>query len=64
MTPQQALTAATSTAAELLGVDAGVLAAGRPADLLLLGGDAGADVRALRDPRIVIKAGEIAHERA
>ncbi|HEV2739236.1 MAG TPA: amidohydrolase family protein [Candidatus Elarobacter sp.] len=64
MTPQQALTAATSTAAELLGVDAGVLAQGRPADLLLLDGDAGADVRALRDPRVVIKAGAVAHERA
>jgi imidazolonepropionase-like amidohydrolase len=63
MTPQQALTAATSTAAELLGVDAGVLAPGRPADLLLLDGDAGADVRALRDPRVVIKAGAVAHER-
>lgn len=64
MTPQQALTAATSTAAELLGVDAGVLAEGRPADLLLLGGDAGTDVRALREPRVVIKAGAVAHERA
>jgi imidazolonepropionase-like amidohydrolase len=64
MTPQQALTAATATAGELLGVEAGVLAAGRPADLLLLGGDAGADVRALRDPRVVIKAGAVAHERA
>jgi imidazolonepropionase-like amidohydrolase len=63
MTPQQALTAATSTAAELLGVDAGVLAPGRPADLLLLGGDAGAHVRALRDPRVVIKGGTVAYER-
>jgi imidazolonepropionase-like amidohydrolase len=64
MTPQQALTAATATAAELLGVEAGILAKGRPADLLLLGGDVGADVRALRDPRVVIKAGAVAHERA
>jgi imidazolonepropionase-like amidohydrolase len=63
MTPQQALTAATSTAAELVGVEAGVVAEGRPADLLLLSGDAGADVRALRDPRVVIKAGAVAHER-
>lgn len=63
MTPQQALTAATATAAELLGVDAGVLAPGRPADLLLLDGDAGADVRALRAPRVVIKGGAVAHER-
>jgi len=64
MTPQQALTAATSTAAELLGVDAGVLAEGRPADLLLLDRDAGSDVRALREPRVVIKGGAVAHERA
>jgi imidazolonepropionase-like amidohydrolase len=64
MTPQQALTAATSTAAELLGVDAGVLAPDRPADLLLLDRDPGADVRALRDPRVVIKGGAVAHERA
>jgi imidazolonepropionase-like amidohydrolase len=64
MTPQQALTAATATAAELLGVDAGVLSKGRPADLLLLDRDAGADVRALREPRVVIKGGAVAHERA
>ena len=64
MTPQQALTAATSTAAELIGVDTGTLAAGRPADLLVLDRDAGADVRALREPRVVIKGGTIAHERA
>jgi imidazolonepropionase-like amidohydrolase len=64
MTAQQALTAATSTAAELLGVDAGVLAPGRPADLLLLDRDPGADVRALRDPRVVIKGGVVAHERS
>src|SRR5665213_1840321 len=63
MSPQQALTAATATAAELIGVDAGVLAAGRPADLLLLAGVAGRDVRALRDPRVVVKGGAIAHER-
>jgi imidazolonepropionase-like amidohydrolase len=64
MTPQQALTAATATAAELLGVEAGVLAPGRPADLLLLDGDAGADARALRSPRAVIKGGALAFERA
>jgi imidazolonepropionase-like amidohydrolase len=64
MTPQQALTAATSTAAQLLGVGAGVLAPNRPADLLLLDRDPGADVRALREPRVVIKAGAVAHERA
>jgi imidazolonepropionase-like amidohydrolase len=63
MTPQQALSAATATAGELLGVQAGVLAAGRPADLLLLDRDPGSDVRALRDPRVVVKAGAVAYER-
>jgi imidazolonepropionase-like amidohydrolase len=62
MTPQEALCAATATAGELLGVDAGVLAPGRPADLLLLDRDAGADVRALRAPRVVVKGGAIAYE--
>ncbi|MBV8643601.1 MAG: amidohydrolase family protein [Candidatus Eremiobacteraeota bacterium] len=63
MTPHQALTAATATAGELLGVEGGVLAEGRPADLLLLDRDAGADVRALREPRVVIKAGAVVRER-
>jgi imidazolonepropionase-like amidohydrolase len=62
MTPQQALTAATATAGELLGVTSGILAEGRPADLLLLDADAGADARALRAPRVVIKAGDVAFE--
>jgi hypothetical protein len=31
---------------------------------LLLARDASADVRALRDPQVVVKAGAIAHERA
>jgi len=64
MTPQQALTAATSTSAALLGVEAGTLAEGAPADLLLLGADAARDVRALRDPQVVIKGGTVAFERA
>jgi imidazolonepropionase-like amidohydrolase len=63
MTPHQALTAATSVAGELLDVEAGVLADGRPADLLLLDGDPGNDVHVLRDPRVVIKSGAVAHER-
>jgi imidazolonepropionase-like amidohydrolase len=63
MTPQQALTAATATAAELLGVSAGTIAEGAPADLLLLRADASTDVRALRDPQAVIKGGAIVVER-
>ena len=64
MTVQEALTAATATAGELLGVEAGVLAAGRPADLLLLDTDPGSDLSAFRSPRTVIKGGAVAYERA
>jgi imidazolonepropionase-like amidohydrolase len=64
MTPQQALTAATETAGALLGAEEGVLAPGRPADLLLLDRDLGADVRALRAPRVVVKAGAVVRDAA
>jgi imidazolonepropionase-like amidohydrolase len=64
MTPQQALTAATSTAAALLGVEAGTLTEGARADLLLLRADAAQDIRALRDPQAVIKGGTVAFERS
>ena len=57
MTPQQALHAATATAAELIGLHRGVLQPGEPADLLLLPRDLGDDVRALRDVERVVKAG-------
>jgi imidazolonepropionase-like amidohydrolase len=59
MTPQQALHAATNVAAELVGLHRGTLAIGEPADLLLLGRDAGEDVRALREPQCVLKNGVI-----
>jgi imidazolonepropionase-like amidohydrolase len=57
MTPQQALHAATAVAAELVGLHRGILAAGEPADMVLLERDAGEDVRALREPKIVLKDG-------
>ena len=59
MTPQQALHAATSVAAELIGLHRGLLALGEPADLLLLRRDAGEDIRALREPQLVFKGGVI-----
>ncbi|MBV9264355.1 MAG: amidohydrolase family protein [Candidatus Eremiobacteraeota bacterium] len=59
MTAQQALHAATSVAADLVGLHRGILAAGEPADLLLLRRDAGGDVRALREPQLVLKGGAI-----
>ncbi len=59
MTPGEALRAASQTAGRLLAVDAGVIAAGRPADLLLLDGDLEANTLALRAPRAVIKNGAV-----
>jgi imidazolonepropionase-like amidohydrolase len=59
MTPQQALHAATNVAADLIGLHRGILALGEPADMLLLPRDAGKDVRALREPQIVLKNGVI-----
>jgi len=64
MSPHQALTAATATASKLLRIEQGTLAAGRPADVLLLDADIASDIRALRTPRTVIKAGAIAYRRA
>lgn len=50
-TPMQALRAATSVAAELLGSPAGRIAAGRPADLLVVQGDPLEDVACASDRR-------------
>lgn len=57
MTPQQALHAATATAAELIGLHRGVIATGELADLILLGKDVGDDVRALRNVESVMLDG-------
>ena len=57
MTAQQALHAATNTAAELIGLHNGLLAAGEPADLLLLDKDITRDLAPLRAPATVFKAG-------
>jgi imidazolonepropionase-like amidohydrolase len=59
MSPIEALRAATGRAGELLGVEAGILAAGRPADLLLLDGDLETHTLALRAPQTVIKGGAV-----
>lgn len=61
MTPAQALRAATVDAARLLGVDrdVGTLDPGKWADLVAVGGDPLRDVRALRDVRLVMKAGVV-----
>jgi imidazolonepropionase-like amidohydrolase len=63
MSPREALQAATQTAGRLLDIAAGTIAAGCPADLLLLDGDLEADTLALRAPRTVIKGGAIVSSR-
>ncbi len=57
MSPQQALHAATAVAADLLGTHRGVLEPGEPADLVLFARDIADDIRTLREPQAVIKAG-------
>jgi imidazolonepropionase-like amidohydrolase len=57
MNARQALHAATQSAGELIGTQAGVIEAGRPADLVALGVSAEADLRALRTPAAVFKGG-------
>ena len=60
----EALRSATSLAACHLRLDGvGQVSAGQRADLLLLDGDPLEDLRTLRAPRVVIKAGEVAHRR-
>lgn len=60
LTPLQAIRAATGGAADILGrTDLGVLAAGRAADVIVVGGNPAADVRATRDVRVVIHDGQV-----
>lgn len=61
MSPQEVLRAATVTSAGLLGIGRGTLAEGEVADLLVLDQDIDDGLQALRQPRMVIKAGEIVH---
>ncbi len=57
MSAQQALHAATAVAAELIGLHRGVLAAGEPADVLMLASDIGRNLRTLSSPAAVMKGG-------
>ncbi len=63
MSAGQALCAATKVAGELLGVTAGVIDIGRPADLLALDGELDDNTFALREPALVVKGGAVAFER-
>jgi imidazolonepropionase-like amidohydrolase len=60
--PAQALVAATSSAAELLdlGDDIGTLQSDKLADVIAVGGNPFDDIRALRDVRLVVRAGKTA----
>lgn len=62
----QAVVAATSAAAEALGVDGtvGSLAPGKKADLLVIDGDPTQDISALRNVKTVILGGRIVHQPA
>lgn len=61
MTPLQAITTATSSAAKLLGwdKDIGTLTAGKFADVVVVGGDPTRDVSLLKKPTFVMKGGII-----
>lgn len=64
MTPMQAIQAATSTAAELLGwqADVGAVAVGRYGDLVAVNGDPLADISELTRVTGVMKGGEIVRD--
>jgi imidazolonepropionase-like amidohydrolase len=51
LTPLEALTAATATNADLLGIEAGRIVPGRLADLVLVDGDPTVDIGVLGDIR-------------
>ena len=60
MTPLQAMRSATSNAAALLRLpDVGVVAEGAAADLVLFGSNPLEDIRAVLEPALVIKGGEL-----
>jgi len=64
MTPLAIVQSATTNAAELLGLPAGsgTLEAGSAADLLVVRGDPSADVGALAQPLVVLKAGVVVRD--
>lgn len=58
LTPAEALTAGTRTAAEMLELPIGRITAGAPADLVVVEGDPLSDLRAMRAVRWTVRSGE------
>lgn len=59
MRPEEAITAMTATAADVIGLDVGELESGKYADLLVTKGNPLQDVSVIRDPAAVLKGGEV-----
>ena len=61
MTPARAITAATKTGAEILGMgkDLGTLEAGKLADIIVVDGDPLFDIKSVNHVAVTIKAGEV-----
>ncbi len=61
LSPVEAIHASTGLAAEAIGIDAetGTLEAGKQADLLIVEGNVGADINAVRQTRQVMRSGEV-----
>jgi imidazolonepropionase-like amidohydrolase len=66
MSPMQAIVAATKNAARNLDIhhDTGTIEEGKRADLLMVAGDPGTDIRRLRDVALVMQQGRIVHSAA
>lgn len=60
MTPMEAIVAATISAADLCGLsdEIGTIEEGKAADLVAVGGDPLQDINAIRDVRVVVRAGQ------
>lgn len=61
ISPMEAIVSGTKTSAECLGVldETGTLERGKRADIVVVGGDASSDIRALHNVDTVIKAGKV-----
>ncbi len=66
LTPEEVVDAATRNGARVLRLDdeIGTLEAGKAADIVVVGGDALADLQALRNVRLVIHAGAVIRQDA